>query len=603
MARRHNLIIDGDTLVNYQNLWLPPTTSTRVFLSAGAHQVECTLEHNDKPVLYYQPVRNLSQFRSPVANAVDFTLFVGSADEVVSAYRRATGSSPLMPRWALGYIHCRERFHSQAELLQNADEFRRRHLPVDVMVQDWQYWGKLGWNAMAFDANDYPSPRVMTDSLHTMHQRLMLSVWAKIDPQSEVGRQMEAKRYFIPGTTWIDFFNPEAAQYYWQQSYQRLIAPYGIDALWQDATEPENDDLVGRRVGNGKYPGELFRNVFPLLVNHYVYNGWRHDNSQRRPMILTRSGFPGIQRYGVAMWSGDIGNDWQAFSKQLTAGLGLMAAGIPWWTYDAGGFFRPGNQYADAEYTERMNRWIQASVFLPLMRVHGYMSDTEPWRYGSKAEAIIRKNLQLRYHLLPYIYSEAAAVSFDGSTLMRPLVFDFPHDTEALAQTTSYMFGKALIVNPVTAPQVNEWRTYLPATDGGWYDFHSGQHYEGGQYVDIPVTEATIPVLARAGSILPWGAEIEYASQPTDGTLEIRIYPGADGIFTLYEDEGTDFSYERGQCTRIPFEWDDAHRTLTIGKRTGTYTGMISSRTFRIILPDGKLRMITYKGKQLHVKF
>jgi alpha-D-xyloside xylohydrolase len=193
MARRHNLIIDGDTLVNYQNLWLPPTTSTRIFLSAGAHQVECTLEHNDKPVLYFQPVRNLSQFRSPVANAVDFTLFVGSADEVVSAYRRATGSSPLMPRWALGYIHCRERFHSQAELLQNADEFRRRHLPVDVMVQDWQYWGKLGWNAMAFDANDYPSPRVMTDSLHTMHQRLMLSVWAKIDPQSEVGRQMEAK--------------------------------------------------------------------------------------------------------------------------------------------------------------------------------------------------------------------------------------------------------------------------------------------------------------------------------------------------------------------------------------------------------------------------
>jgi alpha-D-xyloside xylohydrolase len=471
------------------------------------------------------------------------------------------------------------------------------------MVQDWQYWGKLGWNAMAFDANDYPSPRTMTDSLHAMHQRLMLSVWAKVDPQSEVGRLMEDKGYFIPGTTWIDFFHPEAARFYWQQSRRRLIAPYGIDALWQDATEPENDDLVGRRVGNGKYPGELFRNVFPLLVNHYVYNGWRTNDSLHRPMILTRSGFPGIQRYGVAMWSGDVGNDWQALRRQLTAGLGLMATGMPWWTYDAGGFFRPDNQYADAGYIERMNRWIQASVFLPLMRVHGYMSDTEPWRYGSEAEAVIRQNLQLRYHLLPYIYSEAAAVSFEGSTLMRPLVFDFPDDEEALVQSVSYMFGKALLVNPVTAPQVKEWPTYLPATAGGWYDFHSGQHYEGGQYADISVTEDSIPVLARAGSILPWGPEIEYAGQETDGALDIRLYPGADGAFTLYEDEGSDFEYEHGRCTRILFEWDDARRTLTIGKRCGTYPGMISRRSFRVVLPDGRQRTIVYKGKAVIVKF
>jgi alpha-D-xyloside xylohydrolase len=602
MARRHSLIIDGDTLIDYRNLWLPPTTSIQHPLKAGSHHVECLLEHTDSPVLYYQPVMSQSQFRSPVADAVDFTLFIGSADEVVAAYRRITGGSPLMPQWALGYIHCRERYHSQDELLQDATEFRRRHLPVDVMVQDWQYWGKQGWNAMTFDTNDYPSPREMTDSLHAMHQRLMLSVWAKMDPQSEVGQQMEKKGYFIPGTTWIDFFHPEAAQFYWQQSCQRLIAPYGIDALWQDATEPENDDLVGRRVGDGKYPGELFRNAFPLRVNHYVYNGWRQDDSLRRPMILTRSGFPGIQRYGVAMWSGDVGNDWQALRRQLIGGLGLMAAGMPWWTYDAGGFFRPGNQYVDEEYIERMNRWIQTSVFLPLMRVHGYMSNTEPWRYGSKAEAIIRQNLLLRYHLLPYIYSEAAAVSFVGSTLMRPLVFDFPHDGEALAQPTSYMFGKALLVNPVTAPHVMEWRTYLPITAGGWYDFYSGKRYDGGQYVDIPVTEATIPVMARAGSILPWGPEVEYAGQVTDGSLDIRLYPGADGAFTLYEDEGTDFSYERGQYSRILFEWDDIHRTLTIGKRSGAYPNMISRRTFRIVLPDGTHRSIIYKGKPATVK-
>jgi alpha-D-xyloside xylohydrolase len=602
MARRHSLIIDGDTLIDYRNLWLPPTTSIQCHLKAGIHHVECLLEHNDRPVLYYQSVMCRSHFRSPVADAVDFTLFVGSADEVVAAYRRITGGSPLMPQWALGYIHCRERYHSQEELLQNATEFRKRHLPVDVMVQDWQYWGKQGWNAMVFDANDYPSPQAMTDSLHAMHQRLMLSVWAKVDPQSTVGQQMSEKGYFIPGTTWIDFFNPEAAQFYWQQSSQRLIAPYGIDALWQDATEPENDDLVNRRVGNGKYPGELFRNVFPLRVNHYVYNGWRQDDTLRRPMILTRSGFPGIQRYGVAMWSGDVGNDWQALSRQLTAGLGLMAAGMPWWTYDAGGFFRPGNQYANEEYIERMNRWIQASVFLPLMRVHGYMSDTEPWRYGSVAETNIRQNIQMRYHLLPYIYSEASAVSFEGSTLMRPLVFDFPHDDVALAQPTSYMFGKALLVNPVLAPHVKEWSTYLPAAEGGWYDFYSGKHYDGGQYVDIPVTETAIPVMARAGSILPWGPEKEYAGQETDGSLDIRLYPGVEGTFTLYEDEGTDFSYERGQCTRILFEWDDARRTLTIGKRNGEYPGMPSIRRFRIVLPDGTQRTAIYIGKRLRIK-
>jgi alpha-D-xyloside xylohydrolase len=302
------------------------------------------------------------------------------------------------------------------------------------------------------------------------------------------------------------------------------------------------------------------------------------------------------------MWSGDVGNDWQALSRQLTAGLGLMAAGMPWWTYDAGGFFRPGNQYANEEYIERMNRWIQASVFLPLMRVHGYMSDTEPWRYGSVAETNIRQNIQMRYHLLPYIYSEASAVSFEGSTLMRPLVFDFPHDDVALAQPTSYMFGKALLVNPVLAPHVKEWRTYLPAAEGGWYDFYSGKHYDGGQYVDIPVTETAIPVMARAGSILPWGPEKEYAGQETDGSLDIRLYPGVEGTFTLYEDEGADFSYERGQCTRILFEWDDARRTLTIGKRNGEYPGMPTIRHFRIVLPDGTQRTAIYKGKRLRIK-
>ena len=353
---------------------------------------------------------------------------------------------------------------------------------------------------MQFDEDYYPDPKALTDSLHRMDIRLMLSVWSKIDKNSKVGRQMLAKDYYIPGTDWIDFFNPEAATAYWQNFSQRLV-PLGIDAWWQDATEPENDDLVGRRVNNGRWSGEQVRNVYPLLVCKTVYEGLLTANSQQltanSPMILTRSGFPGIQRYGVALWSGDVGNDWETFRRQLTAGLGLQAAGIPWWTYDAGGFFRPHNQYTDSAYIERMLRWIETSVYLPLMRVHGYMSNTEPWNYGSEAQAIIADCLRERYRLLPYIERCAQMVSRQGGTLMRPLVFDFADDEEALKQKYEYMFGPELLICPITGPGATQWRVYLPKNDGGWYDNHTGQHYDGGQYVTVPVTKARIPVFRR----------------------------------------------------------------------------------------------------------
>jgi alpha-D-xyloside xylohydrolase len=268
-------------------------------------------------------------------------------------------------------------------------------------------------------------------------------------------------------------------------------------------------------------------------------------------MILTRCGFAGIQRYGSALWSGDVGNDWETFRRQLSAGLGLQAAGIPWWTYDAGGFFRPQNQYQDSAYIERMLRWIETSVYLPLMRVHGYMSDTEPWNYGPEAQRVIARCLEERYELMPYIYSEAAAVSLDGSTLMRPLVFDFADDAEALRQQHEYMFGRALLISPVTEPGVTEWRTYLPRHAAGWYDRHTGQHYDGGQYVTTTVDATRIPVFVRGGSIIP----TEHA---------YRVYPGADATFPLYEDDGTTTAYEQGQFKRRLLKWDDANGKLTI---------------------------------------
>ena len=496
MARRHNLLIDGKPVIEMQNLWLPPTASKIVHLSKGKHQLSAELTKDDQPILYYNKVKNETVFRSPVADGVDYTVFVGSPDEIIASYRELTGECPLMPDWALGYIHCRERFHSSDEILQTANRFRSGQLPVSMLVQDWQYWGKYGWNSMRFDEDFYPNPKALTDSLHQMGMKLMLSVWSKIDKNSEVGKQMLSAGYYIPETDWIDFFNPEAAAAYWQNFKERLL-PLGIDAWWQDATEPENDDLLGRKVNNGRWTGEQVRNVYPLLVNKTVYEGLKQAGKE--PMILTRCGFAGIQRYGSAMWSGDVGNDWETFRRQITAGLGMQAAGIPWWTYDAGGFFRPQNQYTDSAYIERMLRWIETAVYLPLMRVHGYMSNTEPWNYGKEAQTVIADCLKERYALLPYIKRCAKAVSEQGGTLMRPLVFDFAHDAEALQQKYEYMFGPALLISPVTEPGVSSWRTYLPQHPGGWTDYHTGQHYEGGQYVDTPVTKAFIPVFIRAG--------------------------------------------------------------------------------------------------------
>ena len=497
MARRHNLVIDGQPVIEMQNVWLPPTASKIVHLSAGHHTLTAELSRGDVPVLYYNKVVNSTTFRSPVATQVDYTVFVGSADEVIATYRSLTGECPLMPKWALGYIHCRERFHSSQEILEAANRFKQEQMPVSMIVQDWQWWGKYGWNSMQFDEDHYPDPKALTDSLHKMDIRLMLSVWSKIDKNSALGKEMTRDNYYIPGTDWIDFFNPEAAASYWRNFRERLV-PLGIDAWWQDATEPENDDLAGRRVNNGKWSGEQVRNVYPLLVNKTVYEGL--VQAGREPMILTRCGFPGIQRYGSALWSGDVGNDWEAFRRQIVAGLGVQAAGVPWWTYDAGGFFRPGDQYTNQDYIERMLRWIETSVYLPLMRVHGYMSNTEPWNYGPEAKTVIAECLKERYKLLPYIERCAERVAKEGYTLMRPLVFDFADDPVALQQQYEYMFGPSLLISPVTEPGVTEWKTYLPKSREGWRDYRTGQHYAGGQTVTTSVDKAHIPVFVRVGT-------------------------------------------------------------------------------------------------------
>ena len=305
MARKYYLVIDGQKIVDVNNLWLPPTTSAIVELTAGKHDIEVQGERNDKPVLYWRPVSEETVFRSPVAQMLDYTVFAGNGDEVIASYRELTGPAPMMPLWSLGYIHCRERYNTQAELLENAREFRERKLPIDMIVQDWQYWGKYGWNAMKFDEDRYPDPGSMMKELHEMDVRLMISVWSKIDAQSEVGKQAKEKGYYIPGSDWIDFFNPDAAAFYWQ-NFRTGLLKYGIDAWWQDATEPENDDLQNRRINREQTPGEVYRNVYPMYVSKTIYEGLRQDDPDRRAMIFTRSGFSGMQRYAAATWSGDV---------------------------------------------------------------------------------------------------------------------------------------------------------------------------------------------------------------------------------------------------------------------------------------------------------
>ena len=607
MARSHNLVVD-DTLqlINLQNIWLPPTTSITTRLTAGKHKISCNLTSKDNPTLFFSRVKPHTVLSSPVAENVNYTVFVGNAEQTISTYRQLTGQSPLPPAWMFGYVHCRERFRSTDEILANAQTFRDKQLPMDVMVQDWQWWGKYGWNAMRFDEDYYPNPKLLVDSLHNMGSHLMLSVWSKIDKRSEVGKMAESKGYYIPGTDWIDFFNPEAADFYWQNFSDNLLKPYGIDCWWQDAVEPENDDLVNHCINAGKWPGEVMRNTYPLMVSKVVYEGNMKDRPNLRTSILTRCASPGIQRYGSFVWSGDVGNDWQTFHHQVVAGLGVNAAGHPWWTYDAGGFFRPGgSQYSNKDYKKRFLRWLQISTFLPMMRVHGYQTDTEFWHFGNDMVEEARKQLELRYSLFPYIYSTAYEVT-RGGTMMRPLIMDFNGDETAMNIDNQYMFGHSIMVGVPGELNENEMDVYFPQTQGGWYDYFTAQplstYKQGaGCYARISISQSKIPVFVKAGSILPKAQPMQTTAQYNPSVLDIRVFPGADAAFTLYEDDGVTTQNEQGQYSTIDMKWDDGKGILTIGRLKGSYKGMPKERTFRVSLLNGQPTTIHYNGSKKHV--
>ncbi|HBX88700.1 MAG TPA: glycosyl hydrolase family 31 [Marinilabiliaceae bacterium] len=582
MGNRHFVVIDGEPVIDQTNMWLPPTVGALVDLKAGEHEAQVLCKADNIPSLFWKEEDGLTTFRSPHAQKLDYVVFYGpSADEVISAYRNLSGNAPMFPRWAFGFWQCRERYTSANHLVETLKEFRRRRLPMDVIVQDWQYWGNKGWGVPEFDETNYPNPSGFISEIHDMNARLMVSIWSNPDRNSRLGQIYVANNRFVGETNWLDYFNPATREDYWNTLNDNMFSK-GVDAWWMDAVEPENDALAGEQTYIG--PGNFYRLTYPLMVSKSVYEGQRAVSKAKRVCILTRSAFSGQQRYGVINWSGDIGGSWEGYKRQIVAGMNFVMTGLPYWTTDIGGFFRAGHsQYTDKDYHELLLRWYQWGAFSPIFRIHGYMSETEPWKYGAEVEENMRKMLNLRYRLLPYIYSQAWQVSSEGSSMMRPLVMDFREDARAIVEPYQYMFGSSILVAPVIEAGIETMEVYLPEALG-WYDFWTGKEYVGGQSVAADVPLDRLPLFVKAGSILPMGDFLQYSDEKPADLIELRIYKGADGSFRLYEDEGDSYDYESGAYATIELSWNDALNTLTISDVKGDFPGRLQSRSFKLVL-------------------
>jgi alpha-D-xyloside xylohydrolase len=565
---------------------------------------------------------NYMYISSEVADVIDYYFFYGpDLDKVVASYRELTGQAPLFGKWAYGFWQCKNRYKSQEEILGVAKKYRDLHIPIDNIVQDWFWWNHKGEHV--FNKN-YPDPKGMVDELHRENVHLMISVWPFFEPGSAVYEEMEKKGWFVDkfkfakppyhtaGMAVYDATNPEARKYYWNLM-EKALFNIGVDAWWLDTTEPETEGqeeniLLGHKIAAGS--GDRFVNIYPLMTTGAVYDGQRSASDKKRVFILSRSAFAGDQRYAVTAWSGDINSDFFSFRRQIPAGLNFALSGIPYWTTDIGGFVSVKSD--DPAYRELFVRWFQYGAFCPIFRVHGTRStdQNEIWTYGPEAQAILTKFDRLRYRLLPYIYSMAWMTTNQSYTPMRPLAMDFRDDVRALNIGDQYMYGPAFLVSPVTEPAATTRRLYLP--HARWYDFWSGASVDGGNMIDAAAPLDRMPVYIRAGSILPMGPELEWSTQKPADPTEVRVYRGADGDFTIYEDENDTYNYEKGAYATIPLHWDDAKLSLTIGERHGQFPGMLLSRTFRVTFvgenhgvgvdtTENADKVVTYAGKEMTV--
>jgi alpha-D-xyloside xylohydrolase len=578
--------------------------------------------NNDSRSRFNNRFANYLYISSEVADIIDYYFFYGpDLDSVIADYRELTGQAPLFGKWAYGFWQCKNRYKSQEEILGVARKYRELHIPVDNIVQDWFWWNRKG--EFVFNQN-YPDPRYMVDELHRENFHLMVSIWPFFEPGSANYDYMDKRGWFIDkfkfakppyhtnGMAAYDATSAEARQFYWEKVNQGLFN-IGVDAWWMDTTEPETEGQeeniqLGHKLAIGS--GDRYVNAYPLLDTAAVYDGQRVASDKKRVYILSRSAFAGSQRNAVTAWSGDINSDWLSFRRQIPAGLNFALSGIPYWTTDIGGFV--SGDPDDASYRELFVRWFQFGTFNPIFRVHGTRKtdQNELWSYGPDAQKILVSFDRLRYRLLPYIYSLAWKTTNDSYTLMRPLVMDFRDDVRAQNTGDEFMYGPAFLVSPVTEPASTSRRVYLP--EAQWYDFWNGVSVEGKREVTADAPLDRLPLYIRAGSIVPFGPDVEWSTEKPADPIELRVYRGADGEFTLYEDENDNYDYEKGVHATIPFRWDDARNTLTIGDRQGEFPEMLASRTFRIVfvsqnhgvgiapcdIPD---KVVQYSGKQVRV--
>lgn len=598
-------------------------------------------------------------FNSKVGDCIDYYfMYGGDADGVIAQMRDLTGQAPMFPLWTYGYWQSRERYKSQYETVGVVEKYRDLGVPLDGIIQDWQYWGNnYLWNAMEFLNPQFPNPQKMVNDVHKLNAQMIISVWSSFGPHTKQYRELNKKDMLMDFKTWpesgtqgwppnpdypsgvrvYDAYDPEARDIYWKYLKQGLLS-LGMDGWWMDSTEPDHLDFKPSDLDEQTHLGSFrkVRNAYPLMSVGGVYKHQREVTSDKRVFILTRSAFAGQQRYGANTWTGDVNASWEALKNQISAGLNFSLSGIPHWNSDIGGFFlwNYDNPLENADYRELYARWIQFGAFCPMMRSHGTNAPREIYQFGEDGDKIydaIEKYINLRYDLLPYIYSTSWNVTANQSTMMRALMMDFPEDRKVLDINDQYMFGESVLVCPVTKPmysktvingtdtsQVADFSKtksrdlYLPAgTD--WYDFWSGKKYSGGQTLSRKTPVDLMPLYVKAGSILPLGPEVQYAEEKKWDNLEIRVYEGADGEFTLYEDENDNYNYETGAYSTITFTWDNSQNTLTIGKRKGSFPGMLKERKFRIVKVSSTKghgmdsiekydEVVAYSGNKLVVK-
>ncbi|MGD0470947.1 MAG: TIM-barrel domain-containing protein [Terriglobales bacterium] len=580
-AREIGIAVGGRVIHDDKNMWVPYTSVVKVHLTAGESYPVRLLGGGKTAKLYGRPLGNTTVFRSEAGKDISYYFIYGpNIDKVVAGYRLLTGTAPLFPKWAYGLWQCREHYSSQEETLDAAEGFRSRHIPVDLIIQDWQYWGKWGWGAYQFDPTAYPDPAEMIKKLHQLDFHYMISVWA--DPKGEVLDELAKHHGVIDDTGYVNEFYSQARSVRWQY-LKRYMFDIGVDAWWQDGEEA-NGQVRNHKVyvdNLGYVSGNDYTYYYPQAANESIYEGQRSADSTKRVVQLGKTATLGFQRYAAVTWSGDVHGSWQAFSEQIPAGLNLSVGGMPYWTTDTGGFFRPKDQYSSPDYNRLLVRWFEYSTFCPILRIHGYKTETEMWKWPLAYKYLLMYD-NFRYRMLPYIYSEAWRVTDGSDTLMRPLVMDFPSDRNVDNIGDQYMFGSALLVAPITS-SVDRRSVYLPVAIR-WTNFWTGQRFAGSQHLDVVAPLQRIPLFVRAGAILPLGPTMEYATQKPEDPIELRVYPGANGSFVLYEDENDNYDYEKGLYATIPITWNDASQTLTIGPRSGDFPGIRKDRTFMVVV-------------------